>query len=142
MLAAPGVAGCGPARAYPGRTLPRSETSVLSVRGTGHDVGSPGDTRYMVSLRKLDGRPWRGVKSIVSVLPGPHTVELRWHKMEVPYRLGFDLHADTHHWVPIAGGTAVFEIDAEAGVSYELLWPDDGPDTPPGPPLGFEPVRR
>ena len=142
MLPVLAVAACGPARAYRGPARPRAETAVLSIRGTGHDVGMAGDTRYMVSLRKLDGRPWRGIKSIVSVLPGPHTVELRWHKMKVPYWPGDDLHADRQHWVPIAGGTAIYEIDAEAGVSYELVWPDDGPDAPAGPPLGFEPIVR
>ena len=138
-----GPAACvGAQRTYPGPRLPRGEAAVLQVRGTGSDVGMAGETRYMVSIVRLDGRRHRGLRSVLEVLPGGHVVELRWHKMQVPYAWGDDLHADRWHWVPIAGGTAILEVDAAPGTSYELDWPDDGPDVPAGPPRGFVPIVR
>ena len=143
VLLAPGLlAACGPARAYPGPSLPRDETAVLQVRGTGTDVGQPGATRYMVSILRLDGKRFRGARTTIAVLPGEHVLQLRWHKMQSPYYLGMDVHADTYHWRPIASGTVTLEVNAAPGMSYELDWPDDGPDVPPGPPRGFVPIER
>ena len=136
------LAGCGPARTYSGPRLPRDQTAVLQIRGTGSDIGMVGETRYMVTIRKLNGRPYRGAKSILEVLPGTHEVEMRWHKMQVPYWPGNDVHADRYDWRPIANGTVTLTVEAEAGMSYELDWPDDDRDVPPGPPHGFVPIVR
>lgn len=136
------LAGCGPARTYAGPARPRADTAVLRVWGTGSDVGSPGEARYRVWLRTLDGERYRGAKTILEVLPGPHVLELRWQKQVIPHWLGNDPGADRYDWHPIADGVVTVEVDAEAGMSYELDWPDDDRDVPAGPPSGFVPVPR
>ncbi|MDF1702693.1 MAG: hypothetical protein P1V36_16215 [Planctomycetota bacterium] len=137
-----GLAACGPARTYPGPRLARGEAAVLRVRGTGTDVGMSGDTRYAVTIRKIDGRPYSGLRSILEVVPGAHVLELRWHKLRIPPYLGDGPSTERYRWIPIASGTAIVSVEAEAGVSYDLDWPDDRPHVPPGPPRGFVPIER
>ncbi len=123
LLVALTLCACGPARTYDGPARPRSEVAVLHVVGYGSATGYPGDVSTDAQLVAIDGVPYRGAPQVVQVLPGKHTLEVRWTRSWIPPATGFgDAYDGTTLWVPMSRGTVDLEIEVRAGRRYELVW--------------------
>ena len=117
------VPGCGPARTYAGDPRPRSAVAVLHVVGYGSATGYPGDVSTDAQLVSIDGTPYRGGRQVVQVLPGKHTLAVRWTRSWIPPQSGFgDAYDGSLLWVPMSRGTVDLDVDVRAGRRYELVW--------------------
>ena len=114
---------CGPARTYAGAARPRSTVAVLHVVGFGSATGYPGDVAADAQLVSLDGVPYRDGRQVVQVLPGKHTLAVRWTRSWIPPQSGFgDAYDGTTLWVPMSRGTVDLDVEVRAGRRYELIW--------------------
>lgn len=133
------IACAGPPRAYDGPTRSRSQVARFVVFGVGSLQDRATETRFDGKIVSVDGGPVRTSRGYVDVLPGRRTLTVRWQRFGAVDPLGNAFGGDDVDLIrPVDGGLSTFEVDAQAGYRYELVWPRDDE---PGGPLGFEGSR-
>lgn len=131
------LASCqGTVRLYEGEA---DAVGWIEVRGDGDlsALAGAGDVAWEAILVSFDGAPLPRPAHRVEVLPGPHTLEIRVQRWEMPWYSRWRDHPALY-WQKTYEGVHEVVLQVEAGVTYWLDWiPEWRKDRPPGPPMLF-----
>jgi hypothetical protein len=117
------LAACGATRLYEGPERPSSEVATIRVEYNPDVAGTAGDVSYDVKITGFDGKALTSEVSVVSVLPGRHSVLLRWTRFRVPDNPRTWGNRETTWKYVEDRGEKEMTLDAKAGWTYELVVP-------------------